>query len=257
MSGGVRNVWIHDCTFDGFGGSLLQIKTNERRGGFVENIQMERMEARGLLLGAVLEISTDAMFQWRAFPTHEVRVSEISGIRLKAINFEMQHGILASVYDDCIVYSRRDFRNDLPIGDDWVQSLPAAESRPFAFASRAATSVAPQFPAGAKLAISRVRAKTRGGTEKDAVELAIPAANAKPRGRALYYDVVAGGDGGKMRRKRVLVSGYSVSERAPVAKKGMTCRFAIDELPAPSASFTVAPVNCFGKRGEPLRISWG
>lgn len=88
MSGGVRNVWVHDCVFDGFGGSLLQIKTNERRGGFVENVRIERMKARGFLLGSVLEISADAMFQWRAFPTHEVRVSDISGIYLRDINVE-------------------------------------------------------------------------------------------------------------------------------------------------------------------------
>ena len=49
---------------------------------------MERMEARGLLLGSVLEISTDAMYQWKAFPTHEVRVADISGIRLKDISVE-------------------------------------------------------------------------------------------------------------------------------------------------------------------------
>ena len=88
MSGGVRNVWVHDCVFDGFGGSLLQIKTNERRGGFVENVRIERMKARGFLLGSVLEISADAMFQWRTFPTHEVRVADISGIRLKDISAE-------------------------------------------------------------------------------------------------------------------------------------------------------------------------
>ena len=92
MSGGVRNVWVHDCVFDGFGGSLLQIKTNERRGGFVSNIRMERMEARGLLLGSVLEILTDAMYQWKAFPTHEVRVADISGIRLKDISVERAGG---------------------------------------------------------------------------------------------------------------------------------------------------------------------
>ena len=82
MSGGVRNVWVHDCVFDGFGGSLLQIKTNERRGGFVRDVRMERIDARGLLLESVLSISMDAMFQWREFPTHEVRLTDISGIRL-------------------------------------------------------------------------------------------------------------------------------------------------------------------------------
>ena len=86
MSGGVRNVWVHDCVFDGFGGSLLQIKTNERRGGFVRDVRMERIDARGLLLESVLSISMDAMYQWREFPTHEVRLADISGIRLSDIH---------------------------------------------------------------------------------------------------------------------------------------------------------------------------
>lgn len=88
MSGGVRNVWIHDCKFDGFGGTLLRLKTNERRGGFIENVRMERIEARGRLLGPVLGIDTDAMFQWREFPTHEVRITRISGIHLKDVRAE-------------------------------------------------------------------------------------------------------------------------------------------------------------------------
>ena len=85
MSGGVRNVWMHDCVFDGFGGSLLAIKTNERRGGFVKDVRVENVAATGLLLGEVLSIVTDCFFQWKDFPTHEVRVADISDIRLSNV----------------------------------------------------------------------------------------------------------------------------------------------------------------------------
>ena len=85
MSGGVRNVWVHDCVFDGFGGSLLRIKTNERRGGFVEAIRLENVAATGLLDCDVLSVDMDAMYQWRKFPTHEVRLTDISGIRLSNV----------------------------------------------------------------------------------------------------------------------------------------------------------------------------
>ena len=165
---------------------------------------------------------------------------------------ESRHGLLVSVYDDCIVYSRRDFRNDLPIGDDWVQPLAAAEPKPFAFTTRAEKSSAPQFPNGAKLSLSRVKAKTRGGEEKDAVEVTIPPADAKGGGRTLYFDVVAGKKGGDKRRKRVLATGWNVAAGAPLAAKPTPCRFALDELPAPDAAFAVVPVNCFGKRGRAL-----
>ncbi len=99
MSGGVRNVWVHDCVFDGFGGSLLQVKTNERRGGFVRDVRMERVEAHGRLLGSVLSVSMDAMFQWRDFPTHEVRVSDISGIRISDVHVE-RAGRRVSIRED-------------------------------------------------------------------------------------------------------------------------------------------------------------
>lgn len=88
MSGGVRNVWVHDCTFDGFGGSLLHVKTNERRGGFVKDIRLERIKARGLLVHGLLEIAMDCFYQWKDFPTHEVRIADISGISLKDIHAE-------------------------------------------------------------------------------------------------------------------------------------------------------------------------
>lgn len=85
MSGGVRNVWMHDCVFDGFGGSLLELKTNERRGGFIENIRVENIDASGVLLGSVLTIATDCHYQWREFPTREVRVTEISDITMRNV----------------------------------------------------------------------------------------------------------------------------------------------------------------------------
>ena len=166
------------------------------------------------------------------------------------VDHSCRHGLLVSVYDDCIVYSRRDFCNDLPIGDDWVQPLPASESQPFAFAAHAARTIAPQFPKGAKLALSRVKAKTRKGEEKDAVEVSIPAAT--KGGRVLYFDVVAGKKGGEKRRKRIFATGFATSERSKQASEPTLCRFAVDELPAPDASFAAVPVNCFGKRGRPL-----
>ena len=78
---------------------LLQVKTNERRGGFVRDVRMERVEARGRLLGSVLSVSMDAMFQWREFPTHEVRVSDISGIRISDVHVE-RAGRRVSIRED-------------------------------------------------------------------------------------------------------------------------------------------------------------
>ena len=87
LSGGVRNVYVHDCRFDAqtepF--NLLYIKTNRRRGGFVENVTMERVEATGTKFG-VLGIETDVLYQWRTLvPTYEERLTSIRGITVRDV----------------------------------------------------------------------------------------------------------------------------------------------------------------------------
>lgn len=87
LSGGVRNVFIHDCRFAGKArpDHLLFIKTNRRRGGFVENIVMEDIEAGGAKFG-VLGIETDVLYQWRTLvPAYEERITRIRGITVRRI----------------------------------------------------------------------------------------------------------------------------------------------------------------------------
>ena len=91
LSAGIRNVYVHDCRFvnDKFRPfNLLFIKTNYRRGGFVENIHMENIEAKGAQ-ESVLGIETDVLYQWRNLvPTYEERITKISGIHVKNVKVE-------------------------------------------------------------------------------------------------------------------------------------------------------------------------
>lgn len=87
LSGGVRNVYVHDCRFDAqtepF--NLLYIKTNRRRGGFVEHITMENIEATSTKFG-VFGIETDVLYQWRTLvPTYEERLTPIRGITVRNV----------------------------------------------------------------------------------------------------------------------------------------------------------------------------
>jgi polygalacturonase len=87
LSGGVRNVYVHDCKFaPGYKPfNLLFIKTNLRRGGFVENIHMENIEASATR-ESVLGIETDVLYQWKTLvPTYEERLTKISGIHVSNI----------------------------------------------------------------------------------------------------------------------------------------------------------------------------
>ena len=76
---------------------------------------------------------------------------------------DCRQGMLWSVYDDCITVRRREFLSDLDIGENWVMPLPAAESRPFAFAEHAKRLRVPEFPEGAKPSVSETVSKNRGG----------------------------------------------------------------------------------------------
>lgn len=88
MSAGVRNVYIHDCHFENPDYRLQNViflKTNHRRGGFIENIHVKNIEA-GEVRDSVLGIETDVLYQWRDLvPTYETRLTRISGVHLSNI----------------------------------------------------------------------------------------------------------------------------------------------------------------------------
>ena len=87
MSGGVRNVYMHDCALESEALRLFYVKTNERRGGFIENIRMENVKAKKVRFG-VMDVETDVLYQWKEFPTHEVRVTPIKNLSMKNVEVE-------------------------------------------------------------------------------------------------------------------------------------------------------------------------
>ena len=99
MSGGVRNVYMHDCDYrpyEGFVRSCVLIKTNHRRGGFVENIYIDNIKFNGTKPAkALLEIDTDVLYQWRDLvPTYETRLTTIKNIQIKNVTAgEMEYGL--------------------------------------------------------------------------------------------------------------------------------------------------------------------
>lgn len=89
MSGGVRNVWMHDCKMTGNALNVFYMKTNERRGGFIENIKMENctVDAKGKKPPmSVVGIETDVLYQWALLPTFEVRPTRIRNITAENIH---------------------------------------------------------------------------------------------------------------------------------------------------------------------------
>lgn len=87
ISGGIRNIYMHDCMAPNNVHRLFFIKTNHRRGAFVENIYMENIKTGETL--RVFEIDADVLYQWRTLvPTYETCITRIAGIHLSNIQCE-------------------------------------------------------------------------------------------------------------------------------------------------------------------------
>ena len=172
-------------------------------------------------------------------------------------------GMVFRVYKDRIVVSRRDIKNGLALGPDWVMPLPAAEPKPFSFVERAKHSVAPEFAAGAVARVVQTKAKTRGGKlrdgtkvpveEKDVYKVSFPPANAVRGGRVFDYEVVA--TCGEVRKsKYVLAAGYNQSAEHPKAREETACVFAVADFPSEEIEFSIVPRESYGRRGRPLLV---
>lgn len=180
---------------------------------------------------------------------------------------ECCQGMLWSVYDDCIVVKRREFLTDLDLGDDWVMPLPAAESKPFAFAEHARTVSAPTFPTGAKVTVETIKARNRGGkssdgketiaaVEKEAFKISVPPTAAGKTARLYALEFTAEAKDGTKKTKAVIANGFNQPLAHKDAQKGNHCVFAKDELPKGAVRFSVVPLNCFQRRGTALVSSW-
>ena len=176
---------------------------------------------------------------------------------------DCRQGMLWTVYDDCIVIKRREFLSDTDVGDDWVMPLPAAESRPFAFAERAKSFAAPEFVPNATVKVEKVETKTRGGKSKDgktvipsetktAYRVTAPAVLQTKKSRLYDLVFVAESKTGEKKTKLVMAEGYNHALGHPRTKLSNFCLFALDELPKGDIRFTVTPRNCFARSGHSL-----
>ncbi len=88
LSGGIQNVFMDSCEVSEKAklNHLLFIKTNERRGGYVNNIYMSNVKC-GKIDKGILGIETDVLYQWRYLvPTYEVKLTPISNILIKNVH---------------------------------------------------------------------------------------------------------------------------------------------------------------------------
>ena len=78
ISGGVRNILMENCTA-GDVHRVYYVKTNRRRGGFVENVVMRDVKAESAS-DAVIAVETDILYEWADFPDYELRKTRIANL---------------------------------------------------------------------------------------------------------------------------------------------------------------------------------
>lgn len=85
LSGGIENVYVHDCVVNN-GAKMFHIvfiKTNERMGGYVNNIYIKNIKADKMDFG-ILGIETDVLYQWKDLvPTYVRKLTPIKNIYLE------------------------------------------------------------------------------------------------------------------------------------------------------------------------------
>ena len=92
MAGGVRRVYMHDCHLSDAAYRMFYLKTNHRRGGFIEDIRMENVTGKSVR--TVFEIDTDVLYQWRDIvPTFETAITRIRNISLIGADCEQADAV--------------------------------------------------------------------------------------------------------------------------------------------------------------------
>jgi hypothetical protein len=168
-----------------------------------------------------------------------------------------RQGLIVSVYDDALSIARREFLTDGSLGDDWVMPLPAAESKPFAFAARAKSALAPEFAPGAGLIVAKKKGRTRAAAEGasavvDTLTLRFPAARSTARVRVYDYEVVFTGRDGTRSLRRVVAPGFHLPLAHKSVSAPVTCSFAVRSLPKGPLRVEVRPRSSFRKVGRAI-----
>ena len=170
--------------------------------------------------------------------------------------WQQRQGLLVKVYDDRVVFVRRDFVNDASLGDDWVLPLPNGTAKPLSFDVRKAASEPPKFASGAKLVVrpdSQQVSDKNGTRSVEGWTIEIPCADAG-RTRAFQYRIdtsVRQADGKPIERV-VCDAMYNMPRKmAGVVTKAF---FAQNKFPKDAQpKFVVYPIDSFGNAGEPLK----
>ena len=97
LSGGIRNVYMTNCKMTGNVLRLYYVKTNHRRGGFVENIWLRGAQVN--YCQEVVALATDVVYQWKDFPDYETRLTRIDGLHVEDVTVDSCETVITLMGD--------------------------------------------------------------------------------------------------------------------------------------------------------------
>ena len=192
-----------------------------------------------------------------------------------------RYGYLVSVYDDMIVFSRREFGDGKEnkggsLGADWIMPFNQTP-HPFTRAEKQRVIGQPQFRQDAKLLVEWLpgapvpavpETQTASPTPAVAtvqdnptaprVKVSIPLADGNSETRVYAYDLVVNGeDGTKPLTKAVYVAGCNLAMGQEPNGGVTTLAIPTPELPrSKTLTFTVTPITSMGTRGKPITTEY-
>lgn len=182
------------------------------------------------------------------------------------LDFQSCHqGMVMEVFDDRIVFKKRDFEHGCPLCPDWVVPLGAGVEQPYRWEVSSARSKAPQFSAEAQVTCRFIAdGQDRGGNRHPQVEVSFPPVNGTTGWRAFDFEVEARYRIDDVERSLRVERVYSPNALQPAEYdcEPVHCRFTASVFPGGRAGcwgevrFVVTPMNEWGLRGRPISSDW-
>jgi hypothetical protein len=185
-------------------------------------------------------------------------IPTMSSIKMSGVS---RHALFVTVYERGLSIRRHELVKGETLGPDWVIPFPISGNKPYSFANRSKTEIAPEFSADAKIKVSCIRGKDRLNKERDLYCVEFPVASSTastPRANDYSVSVEVAGDDviRTYREKRVFSQRYTWDEKTDAAFP-VQCCFGAEEIPTGVMTrFVARPCGSFGARGKPIVTSF-
>ena len=86
VSGGIRNISLHDCKVTERVSAVVRVKTSDRKGAFVENVAASNVYVAATAdIGVLVSMTMNIDYQWGKYPPREHIVTRIDGVRVENV----------------------------------------------------------------------------------------------------------------------------------------------------------------------------